>query len=65
MLLVMAFGFYINNDLVKMVRAGIFEPMSESRYLAAVRVWIETILVFCRMIELIGCIFSRNSDIRG
>ena len=35
---------------------------SENSMLKAVRVWVETLIVFLRMVELIGCIFKRNTE---
>jgi len=60
MLVIIGFGFYINNDVVRMVRAAICDTETENPFLAAVRIWVESLLVFCRMIELIGNIFCRK-----
>ena len=51
---VLVFGFYLNYDVRKMVRGGIAEYSTDDPYTGAVRIWLESVLVFCRFIELLG-----------
>lgn len=50
----MIFGFYINYDIRKMVRGGIQDYSREDPWTGAVRIWLESVFVFCRFIELLG-----------
>lgn len=50
----MVFGFYINYDIRKMVRGGIQDYSREDPWTGAVRIWLESVFVFCRFIELLG-----------
>ena len=54
MLAVLVFGFYINYDIRKMVRGGIQDYSREDSWSGAVRIWLESVFVFCRFIELLG-----------
>ena len=54
LLLVLVFGFYLNYDVRKMVRGGLYEYGNDDSYTGAVRIWAESILVFCRFVELLG-----------
>ena len=54
LLAVLVFGFYLNYDVRKMVRGGIYEYSNDDPFTGAVRIWIESVLVFCRFIELLG-----------
>lgn len=51
---VLVFGFYINYDIRKMVRGGIQDYSREDPWSGAVRIWMESVFVFCRFIELLG-----------
>lgn len=48
------YGFYLNYDVRKMVRGGVYEYGRDDPWTGAVRIWIESLLVFCRFIELLG-----------
>ena len=50
----MVFGFYINYDIRKMVRGGIQDYSREDPWTGAVKIWLESVFVFCRFIELLG-----------
>ena len=54
LLAVLIFGFYLNYDVRKMVRGGIQDYSREDPWSGAVRIWLESVFVFCRLIELIG-----------
>jgi len=54
LLAVLVFGFYINYDIRKMVRGGIQDYSREDPWSGAVRIWLESVFVFCRLIELLG-----------
>ena len=54
LLAVLVFGFYINYDIRKMVRGGIQDYSREDPWSGAVRIWLESVFVFCRFIELLG-----------
>lgn len=62
MLAIIAFGFYINSNVVGMVRRHVFDVNTENAMLGAVRVWVETVMVVCRMVELIASIFVRKQN---
>lgn len=51
---VLVFGFYLNYDVRKMVKGGVAEYTTDDPYTGAVRIWLESVLVFCRFIELLG-----------
>ena len=51
---VLIFGLYLNYDIRKMVRGGIQDYSREDPWSGAVRIWLESVLVFCRFIELLG-----------
>lgn len=51
---VLVYGFYINYDIRKMVRGGIQDYSREDPWSGAVRIWLESVFVFCRFIELLG-----------
>lgn len=48
------YGFYLNYDVRKMVRGGVFEYTREDAWSGAVKIWVEGFLVFARFIELLG-----------
>ena len=51
---VLIYGCYLNYDIRKMVRGGIQDYSREDPWSGAVRIWLESVFVFCRFIELIG-----------
>jgi len=51
---ILVFGFYLNYDVRKMVRAGLYEYSSDDAWTGAVRIWAESLMVFCRFVELLG-----------
>lgn len=51
---VIIYGFYLNYDVRKMVRGGVYEYSREDPWTGAVRIWAEGLLVFARFIELLG-----------
>lgn len=57
---ILVFGFYLNYDVRKMVRGGIIEYVTDDPYTGAIRIWLESALVFCRFIELIGRSCCKN-----
>ena len=48
------YGFYLNYDIRKIVRGGISDYSREDPWSGAVRIWLESVFVFCRFIELLG-----------
>jgi FtsH-binding integral membrane protein len=54
LLAVIVYGFYLNYDVRKMVRGGVYEYSREDPWTGAVRIWVEGLLVFARFIELLG-----------
>jgi FtsH-binding integral membrane protein len=54
LLAVIIYGFYLNYDVRKMVRGGVYEYSREDPWTGAVRIWAEGLLVFVRFIELLG-----------
>lgn len=48
------YGFYLNYDVRKMVRGGVYEYGRDDPWTGAVRIWVESLLVFCRFVELLG-----------
>ncbi len=56
------FGFYMNYNVNKMVRTGFNEYAAEDPFTGAVRIWIESCLVVCRLAEMLinGCCKSKN-----
>ena len=56
---VAVFGFYLAFNLRLMVRHSVFDSEEEDPISGAVRVWIESALVFCRFGELGGRMFKR------
>ena len=51
---VMVFGFYINYDVRRMVRGGLYDYGDDDPWTGSVRLWGEGVLVFCRFFELLG-----------
>ena len=54
LLAVLIYGCYLNYDIRKVVRGGIQEYSREDPWSGAVRIWVESLFVFCRFIELLG-----------
>lgn len=54
LLAVIVYGFYLNYDVRKMVTGGIADFSREDPWTGAVKIWIESLFVFCRFIELLG-----------
>ena len=61
---VMIFGVYLAYDLRTSVRNSLFDHDDEDPVSGAVRIWIETVLVFCRFGELTGKMFHKSSEVR-
>ena len=51
---VIIYGFYLNYDVRKMVKGGVYEYSREDAWSGAVRIWAEGLLVFVRFVELMG-----------
>lgn len=56
---VVIFGVYLALDLRTMLKHNMYETHEEDAVSGAVRVWIESVLVFCRLAELIGSAFYK------
>lgn len=56
---VVVFGVYLAYDMRTNVRSSLFDHDEEDPISGAVRIWIETVLVFCRFGELIGKMFTK------
>ena len=54
LLAVLIYGCYLNYDIRKVVRGGIHDYTREDPWSGAVRIWVESLFVFCRFIELLG-----------
>lgn len=50
----MVLGFYLNYDVRRMVRGGLYEYGHDDPWTGAVRIWAECVLVFCRFFEMLG-----------
>jgi FtsH-binding integral membrane protein len=59
---IIIFGFYLNYDIRRMVRGSLYDNQKEDPVTGAVRIWLETTFVFCRMVELAGgmCIKDKH-----
>jgi len=57
---VVVYGFYLNYDIRRMVRGNLYDSVIEDAVTGAVRIWLEVVFVFCRLIELIGGCFFKN-----
>ncbi len=57
---VAVFGVYLAYDIRTSVRNNLFDSEDEDPVSGAVRIWIETILVFCRLGELVGGMFRKK-----
>lgn len=54
MILVMIVGFYLNYDVRRMVRGGLYDYGDDDPWTGAVKIWAEGFLVFCRFFEMLG-----------
>lgn len=59
------FGVYLAYDTRRSVRNSLFDTEEEDPVSGAVRIWIETVLVFCRLGELIGNMFHKSKATVG
>ena len=57
---VAVFGVYLAYDTRRSVRNSLFDTEDEDPVSGAVRIWIETVLVFCRLGELVGNMFHKS-----
>lgn len=56
---VIIFGIYLALDLRTMLKHNMYDTNEEDAVAGAVRIWIESVLVFCRLGELIGSMFYK------
>ena len=56
---VSVFGIYLAYDTRSSVRNSLFDTDTEDPVCGAVRIWVETVLVFCRLGELVGKMFYK------
>ena len=56
---VVIFGIYLALDLRTMLKHNLYETHEEDAVAGAVRIWIESVLVFCRLGELVGSMFYK------
>lgn len=56
---VIIFGIYLALDLRTMLRKNMYDTKDEDAVAGAVRIWIESILVICRLGELVGSMFYK------
>ena len=56
---VVIFGIYLALDLRTMLKHNLYETHEEDSVSGAVRVWAESVLVFCRLGELVGSMFYK------
>lgn len=56
---VVIFGIYLALDLRMMLKNNMYDAKDDDAVTGAVRIWIESILVFCRLGELIGSMFYK------
>ena len=54
LLAVLVYGCYLNYDIRKVVRGGVHDFAREDPWSGAVRIWVESLFVFCRFVELLG-----------
>lgn len=59
-LTVVVWAFYLNYDIRRMVRGHLYDNLAEDAWSGAVRIWLEVLFVFCRLIELIGGMFFKT-----
>lgn len=56
---IIVFGVFLAYDMRTNVRSSLFDHDDEDPISGAVRIWIETVLVFCRFGELVGKMFTK------
>lgn len=56
---VVIFGVYLALDLRTMLKHNLYDVAEEDAVAGAVRIWIESVLVFCRLGELTGSMFYK------
>ncbi len=56
---VVIFGVYLALDLRTMLKHNLYDTNEEDAVAGAVRIWIESVLVFCRLGELVGSMFYK------
>ena len=56
---VVIFGIYLALDLRTMLKHNLYDTNEEDAVAGAVRIWIESVLVFCRLGELVGSMFYK------
>ena len=61
---VAVFGVYMAFDVRTSVRNAIFDHNDEDPVSGAVRIWVESLLVFCRFGELSGTMFHKKTNYR-
>ena len=58
---IVVFGCYLAFDMRTNVRSHIFDHDEENPVGGAVRIWMETVLVFCRFGEMVGNMFTKSN----
>lgn len=58
---IIVFGCFLAYDMRTNVRSSLFDHDEEDPVSGAVRIWIESVLVFCRFGELVGKMFTKSS----
>lgn len=58
------FGCYLAYDMRTNVRSNIFDHDEENPVGGAVRIWMESVLVFCRFGEMVGNMFTKQDFAR-
>lgn len=58
-IVVVIFGVYLALDLRTMLKHNLFDTNEEDSVSGAVRIWLESVLVFCRLGELTGSMFYK------
>ena len=62
LIVTMIIGFYLNYDVRRMIRGGLYDYGDDDPWTGAVRIWAEGVLVFCRFFELLGRGCCKNKD---
>lgn len=58
------FGCYLAYDMRTNVRSHMFDHDEEDPVSGAVRIWMESVLVFCRFGEMVGKMFTKGNHAR-
>ena len=58
-IVVAIFGVYLALDLRTMLKHNLYDNSEDDAVAGAVRIWIESVLVFCRLGELVGSMFYK------